>query len=399
MKNSTLMLVLLLIFGVFVLVGCQKPERLKYVPITVEPDYARPLPPGELALRKINDPRRMPDFTTACMDLSGLDAAVGYSLAYLSKPSSRRYFPYGNITHEQAVKSLQAFKELIRSGLSPAVMDGAIKQKFDVYESVGCDGYGTVLFTGYYTPILNASEKKTEQFKYPLYKTPGDLVKDNQGEVLGRRTASGGLEPYPPRAEIEDSAMLKGSELVWLGDEFEAYVAHVQGSAKLKMADGQMRTVGYAASNGREYKSVGQELVKDGLLSSKGLSLQAMIDFFKNNPYMVNKYICRNPRFIFFEYGGDDVRGSLNVPVTAMRTIATDKSVYPRACIGFITPQQKSRSAASALDFTGFVLDQDTGGAIRAPGRCDIYMGTGYHAGSLAGRTYEEGRIYYLFLK
>ena len=49
--------------------------------------------------------------------------------------------------------------------------------------------------------------------------------------------------------------------------------------------------------------------------------------------------------------------------------------------------------------YGGFALDQDTGGAIRAPGRCDVYMGLGDTAGELAGQTYQEGRLYYLFLK
>jgi membrane-bound lytic murein transglycosylase A len=49
--------------------------------------------------------------------------------------------------------------------------------------------------------------------------------------------------------------------------------------------------------------------------------------------------------------------------------------------------------------YSGFVLDQDTGGAIRAAGRCDVYLGVGDEAGQLAGQTYQEGRLYYLFLK
>jgi len=51
------------------------------------------------------------------------------------------------------------------------------------------------------------------------------------------------------------------------------------------------------------------------------------------------------------------------------------------------------------MPYTGFALDQDTGGAIRAPGRCDVYMGIGDDAGRLAGQTYQEGKLYYLFLK
>jgi len=44
-------------------------------------------------------------------------------------------------------------------------------------------------------------------------------------------------------------------------------------------------------------------------------------------------------------------------------------------------------------------VDQDTGGAIKAPGRADIYMGEGKAAEFLAGRQKQEGRLYYLFVK
>ena len=45
------------------------------------------------------------------------------------------------------------------------------------------------------------------------------------------------------------------------------------------------------------------------------------------------------------------------------------------------------------------MVDQDTGGGIRAPGRADIYMGEGDLAETLAGGQYAEGRLYYLFLR
>ena len=40
-----------------------------------------------------------------------------------------------------------------------------------------------------------------------------------------------------------------------------------------------------------------------------------------------------------------------------------------------------------------------TGGAIRAPGRADIFMGTGEGAETLAGTQKAEGRLYYFFVK
>jgi membrane-bound lytic murein transglycosylase A len=167
------------------------------------------------------------------------------------------------------------------------------------------------------------------------------------------------------------------------------------------LGDGQLITTGYAANNGYEYRSVGRELVVDGKVPADGLSLTAMIDYFKTHPGQTDRYIQRNPRFVFFQMSDGPPRGSLNEPVTAMRTIATDKSIYPRACLAFLSTKLPgvSGSVAGGRKFSGFVLDQDTGGAIRAPGRCDVYMGIGDDAGRRAGHTYEEGKLYYLFLK
>lgn len=368
----------------------------------IEPfSYDKPLLPGQNALRKITNPLLVPDFTLACLDLGGLREATERSLNYLRKPSSRDFYPVSGITHYQAVRSLEAFAELLDSGLSGVELNAAVRERFDVYMSVGCDNKGTVLFTGYYTPIFDGSSGRTERFRYPLNKQPKDLVKGADGEISGRRSSDGRIVTYPSRVVIEDSRMMAGNELVWLGDAFEAYIAHVQGSAKLRMPDGELMTVGYAASNGHEYRSISKELVKDGRLNENQLSLSAMIDFFRTHKELVDMYVQRNPRYIFFKKEEGEPRGSLNEPVTVMRTIATDKSIYPRGCLTFVSTTLPRVSGGSVVKqiYSGFALDQDTGGAIRAPGRCDVYMGVGEQAGRLAGQTYQEGRLYYLFLK
>ena len=368
----------------------------------IEPfSYDKSLMPGQNALRKITNPLLVPDFTLACLDLDGLREATERSLNYLRKPSSRDFYPVSGITHHQAVRSLEAFAELLDSGLSGVELNAAIRERFDVYMSVGCDNEGTVLFTGYYTPIFDGSSRRMEHFRYPLNKPPKDLVKGTDGEIRGRYSSDGQIVPYPSRAVIEDSRMMAGNELVWLGDAFEAYIAHVQGSAKLRMPDGELMTVGYAASNGHEYRSISEELVKDGRLEKNQLSLSAMIEFFRTHKELVDMYVQRNPRYIFFKKEDGEPRGSLNEPVTAMRTIATDKSIYPRGCLTFVSTTLPRLSGGSIVKqiYSGFALDQDTGGAIRAPGRCDVYMGVGEQAGRLAGQTYREGRLYYLFLK
>lgn len=394
MKGRILFLVAAIL--VVSVVGCRtKPERI------VRRPYDQPLAPGENALRKVTDPLEIPDFTVACYGLGDLRRGIDNSLNYLKKPSSQLFFPCSGITHSQAVESLEEFAKLVDSGLTGRQLNEAIRDKFDVYTSVGCDNRGTVLFTGYYTPIFNGSEARTERFRYALYKQPEDLVKNSQGEILGRRGPGGQIEPYPPRAVLEASGVLEGEELVWLEDPFEAYIAHVQGSAKIRMPDGNLSTVGYAASNGHEYKSISKELVSEGRISRAQMSLSAMIGYFKHHAEQVSSYIRRNPRFVFFRNQSGQPRGSLNEPVISMRTIATDKSIFPRGCLTFMStmlPRERG-GIISKQYYSGFALDQDTGGAIRAAGRCDVYMGVGDVAGRLAGQTYQEGRLYYLFLK
>jgi membrane-bound lytic murein transglycosylase A len=398
MKNRILLSAVLVAI-VLVAVGCQKPQARVVAP----PEYDKPLAPGQLALRKITNPAEIPDFTDACHNLANLSTGIDNSLDYLKKPMSKKFYPYADITHEQVVKSLTAFNDLLKSGLTGSQLNDAIRQKFDVYMSVGCDDAGTVLFTGYYTPIFYGSTVKTAQFQYPLYSQPKDLAKDEDGKILGSKAADGSFSSYPARAEIENSNMLAGNEIVWLDDPFKVYIVHVQGSAVIRMPDGQLVTYGYTANNGHEYKSINKQLVNDGKIPPDRMNLDSMIDFFKVNPSLVSQYTQLNPRFVFFarqtESGGP--HGSLNEQVIAYRSIATDKSIFPRAALTFFAtklPRQIGNTTYTD-PFAGFALDQDTGGAIRAAGRCDIYLGVGDEAGKLAGQTYQEGRLYYLFLK
>jgi len=378
--------------GAVILAGCGKPEQILEPGFPPGKNYEAQLPPGALALRKITDPAQIPDFTQACAGSAGTREAIVYSLDYLAKPSSRKNFPYGEVTHEQAVASLRAFAALLDSGKSPAEMNAALREQFDVYISVGCDDQGTVLFTAYYTPIFDASPVRTDRFRWPLYKPPADLVKGPDGTPT---------TPFPDRKAIESQNLYAGNELVWLADSFEAYVAQIQGSVKLRMPDGSEMTVGYTANNGHDYRSVRAELVKDSKIGPRD-GLPAMLAYFKANPGDVTPYTWRNPRYVFFAVIEDGrPRGCLNEPVTAYRSIATDKRIYPPACLAMVatTMPTHRRGKIEEMPLSGFALDQDSGGAIRAAGRCDLYVGIGKEAGDLAGRAQNEGRLYYLFLK
>jgi membrane-bound lytic murein transglycosylase A len=365
-------------------------------------DYWAPLEPGAPALRLVTDPARLPDFRPAFdSDRASLLKALDLSIRYLTYPSSGRYFPVQAITHDRAQRSLAAFREMLTKARTADELHQGILAKFDVYESVGCDNEGTVLFTGYYTPIFEASLKPVGPYQWPLYKLPADLVKAPDGQCQGRRLPDGGIVPYYTRKEIDGGA-LKGQELVYLKDRFAAYICTVQGSAKLKLPDGTWFNVGYAGNNGMEYTSVGQLLVNDGLIPRDKLSLSTLMAYFRSNPDKMEQYLPRNERYVFFQKTDLEPTGSLNLAVTPYRSLATDKALFPRACLCFVKTKVPDVSASGGpvhKDFSQFMLDQDTGGAIRAAGRADIYIGVGDRAGRVAGWTFSEGRLYYLFLK
>ena len=94
----------------------------------------------------------------------------------------------------------------------------------------------------------------------------------------------------------------------------------------------------------------------------------------------------------------DSPRGSLNVPVSTNRTLATDKSLFPRGALVYVDTMLPLANGGQTT-FRQLMLDQDTGGAIRTAGRADIYLGIGREAERRAGATRSEGQLYYLFLR
>ena len=379
-RDSAFRLAICALFLVAVGGGCAK------TPPIVEPDVNRPLPPGAFGLRRIADPAEIPDFTRAFDRREGLRQAVSRSLSYLSKPSSQQFFPSASITHARAVASLIAFAELLETNASPAELNRLVRERFDVYTSVGYDDAGTVRFTGYFTPIFNASRTPDGTFRYPIYGLPEGARLTDEGTV-----ALAGIS----RRAIEQNNMLTGKDLFYLADPFEPYIIQTQGSGVLRLVGGGTTQVGFAGTNGLGYRSVREAMMRDGVIG-KTDGLAAMMAYFKAHPEQLQPYTWKNPRYAFLRETSGYPRGSLNEPVTPLRTIATDKSIFPRACLAVVDlPPSEDRPEP----WQQIMLDQDTGGAIRAAGRCDIYLGVGPQAGQRAGELVRDGRLYYLFLK
>jgi membrane-bound lytic murein transglycosylase A len=387
-----------------VLVGGCKSEPTVHTPL----ETTAQIPDGQHGLRKLgpNDPK--PDLTSAYNTRDQkLNRAVDQSMGWFGTGTSlQRYEAPGPLnevaSHPQAAASVAAFKQLLASSPDAKTFQESVYEQFDIWQTRGYDDRGTVLFTGYFSPELYASPTRTERFGYPVFKRPSDLVTDSfTGEPLGRRLPDGrGIDQWPTRSELLSANEFAGAELVWLESPLDVYVAEINGSAKLIMPDNSVKYVGYAGKTGREYKGLGRSLVDAGVLSKEELSLASIKRLYKKDPALVQRYMDMNQNMVFFQYydGKTWPSGSIGVPVTERATMATDKKIFPAGLVMLV--DTKSPNYAGQMEqFNRFMVDQDTGGAIRAAGRGDIYMGVGTAAEILAGGQVSEGTFYYFTLK
>ena len=379
--------------------GCASGEK------AAKPEYHRPLEPGKQALRKVDPSEVRVHLVTAFEGRdSGLSTALDESARWYSAPSSTRRFPFateeGSISHGHAHESVLAFQDVLKQSGNGELFSREILKQFDVYQTVGWDDRGTVLFTGYYAPIFQGSLVRTDRFDHPIHTRPDWLLTTSEGIPFGRRHSDGRIIDSPHRSEIESSGMLDGSELLWLDTKLDAYICQVNGSACIELSDGRRMFVGYAGKTEHPYTGLGASMLEEGIMTKDGLSLDAIEAYNEENPEVVNRLIARNRNYVFFqEYDGSGwPAGSLGVPVTRRSSIATDKSIYPPGAVALVDTHIVD-GAGGKSEFVQLVCDQDTGGAIVAPGRCDLFMGIGPEARTLAGGQYSEGTMYYFFLK
>lgn len=331
-------------------------------------------------------------------DKQALVNAIDNSLKYLQTDKAKeayRKYSLTEFSRERVMASLKRFRVLLLNSSNTSQLQQAVNREFVFYQSVGHDNQGTVSFTGYFQPVYKASRYPTAKYRYPLYRKPDDF--------------DSWSKPHPTRRDLEGtdglgtSSMIKGNELVWLSDRLQAYLIQVQGSARLELTDGSTMTIGYNGATEYPYSSLGKELIKDGKIPAEEMSLPRLTRYLEEHPAELSIYLPRNERFIFFqETDGKPAHGSLNVPVTDERSIATDKTIMPPGALALIKtkiPQINNQREVTTPFVSRYVLDQDTGSAIKGPGRVDIFFGTGNIAKTKAGLVDWTGTLYYLLLK
>lgn len=295
-------------------------------------------------------------------DLSGLYAAIDRQCALVRAPA-----PWPRLCPEFRERGVR-----LRDWL---------EQRFRAQPIAGADGAREGLVTGYHEPELSGSRLRASPDQVPLYRRPPEQV----------------LRARPTRAQIEDSAMLAGSELVWLDDPVEAFFLQVQGSGRIRLRDGGTMRVGYAGDNGHAYRAIGQVLVARGAMRAADVDAGSIKAWLRANPRDARQVMRANPRFIFFRELADvpadtGPPGALGVPLTPLRSVAVDPAHVPAGALLFLDTTDPVDGRA----LRRVVVAQDTGAAIVGAVRADLFWGKGPGAELAAGRMKQRGRLWRL---
>ena len=226
------------------------------------------------------------------------------------------------------------------------------------------------LLTGYYEPEVEVRLTPDRTFSEPVLALPTDPAH----RVLPR-AAQG-----PHRARV-----------IAYGRPIDVFFLQIQGSGRLRYADGRTLRAAYAGNNGHPYRSIGRVLIARGELSPNQSAKRDIERWMAEAGRQASRELMNeNPRYIFFTEQairpGEGPNGAMRVPLTAMGAAAVDPRYHPYGTLAFL----QTRLPQRARDYRGqpagvLVALQDTGSAIRGPLRGDLFFGSGPAAGARAG--------------
>ena len=247
----------------------------------------------------------------------------------------------------------------------------------------GADGF----YTGYYEPEVIGSRVKTDEYSVPIYGVPAS--------VAGKKSRH--FVQYD-RVDIEKGALAgKGLEICWIKNPVDLFFAQIQGSTRVKLADGELMRLNYIASNGKPYTPVGRLLIDRGVFTPEEMSMDKIREFMEANPEEGKALREKNRSFVFFSktklQAHDECLGAQGIALTPGRSIAVDPSIHVYGTPIWIDAKLPLKGAAPEDTFQRLVVAQDTGSAIRGPARADIYFGHGPDIPSIAGRIKQFGQF------
>ena len=235
------------------------------------------------------------------------------------------------------------------------------------------------LFTGYYEVEIEGSIEKTKKHSHPIY-------------LHSKHSKNS-------RADIE-KGVLKGKnlEIAYTNDKARLFFMHIQGSGKIKIADGSYIKLGYAGQNGYPYYAIGSYLTQNNLIDKNTASAESIIKWINDNPNKAAKVMHLNPSYVFFKKRKElHPVGAMGVEVTPMRTLAVDRKYIPLgAPLWLETTYPKVRQSKLEKPFDRIMIAQDVGGAIKGAVRGDVFFGSDKQAELYAWYMKNMGRYFIL---
>lgn len=268
---------------------------------------------------------------------------------------------------------------------------------------ISFDGNSEGKFTSYYEAEINASRDKKGQYSVPIYGKPNDLIefdphdfdKTMPSKRLVGKLNNNKLVPYSTRAEIVNYGV-DAPIILWADSYVDVYVMQIQGSAIANLDDGSKVRIGFADTNGREFKGIGSILLEQKAIKPGEASMGKIKKWLKKNPQVANKYLDKNQRYVFHKLSeAEGPLGALGVPLTAGRSLAVDKAYIPLGALLWLETSGPNREVIKKL-----VIAQDIGSAIKGAVRGDYFWGSGGDdVLELAGKMNSKGRYFVLLPK
>lgn len=339
-----------------------------------------------------------------------LEASVSW--ARTQPPEKELAFGPSKIPLVRVRASLESLAALARTSPDAAAFAARAKDAFVPWKAVAPESK-RLLVTGYYVPELEGSLDPAPEFPVPVYGVPTDLVSvplgdflpELKGKLVRGRRVKDKLVPYFTRNEIRESQALAGRAPVvaWARSEWDAFVMEVQGSGVLKLPDGGERLLGYADQNGQGYRAVGKLLLDEKKIPKERMSMQAIGAYLERHPEEARRVLDSNPSFVFFRVSEGSAKGSLGFALTPERSVAVDMRKFPAGGAALLKTEHPTLDAQGHIvskgSFARFVVNQDTGGAIRGLARTDFFWGQGKAAFEKAGLMQHPGDYYLLLPK
>ncbi len=305
-----------------------------------------------------------------------------------------------------------AFKRVCQRALRSLPLDGEGARAF--FEAnfrpvrISKVGEAEGFLTGYWEPVVEGSQVRTDEHTVPMHRRPGDLIVSgirrkagafpNKGAKIVRRVGKGKFAPYFDRGEIEDGALRgRNLEIAYLKDPIDAFFIHIQGSARVRVESGRFLRLNYDAHNGHPYTPVGRILIDRGIVPKDQMSMQRIREFMLANTEEGRALRRLNRSYVFFRVTrlGDheEAIGAQGVQLTPGRSIAVDRALHMYGTPFWIEADLPLATEEPNTAFRRIMIAQDTGSAIVGPARADIYFGAGEEAGRAAGRIRHNARF------